>query len=62
MQVHPKFLEVLRSIRDDRVKLGKERAGQLSFRRLSLTLAKLLKAKPEIYNIIVNADINLKEG
>jgi hypothetical protein len=61
MQVHPKFLELCKNIKDDRVKLGKERSGDLSFKRLSLTICKLLKVKSEIYNTIINAEIDLNE-
>jgi len=61
MQVHPKFLELCKDIKDDRINLKKERNGELSFKRLSLTIYKLLKIKPDIYKMIVQADIDLKE-
>jgi len=60
MQVHPKFLEVCKDIKDERIKIGKERANDLSFKRLSLTFYKLLTSKKEIYDLILNAEINLK--
>jgi len=59
MQVHPKFLELCKNIKDDRIKLSKEKSGDLSFKRLTLTISKLMISKPEIYNTIINADINL---
>lgn len=61
MQVHPKFWEVIKNIKDDRVTLGKERSGKLSDKRLSLTLYKLLKSRKDIYDLLVNAEINLNE-
>ncbi|MFW6229986.1 MAG: hypothetical protein ACOC4L_03290 [Halanaerobium sp.] len=61
MQVHPKFLEIIKKIKTDRIKLGKEGAGDLSHKRLTLTLYKLLTSNTEIYNLITNADIDLEE-
>lgn len=61
MQVHPKFQELMKDIKDERVKLGKERSGELGNKRLSLTLVKLFNSKPEIYDLVLNAEINLKE-
>lgn len=61
MQVHRKFLDVFKQIKDDRVKLKKESSGELSNKRLSLTIYKLFKSKPELYNMIINAEIDLKE-
>ena len=60
MQVHPKFLETCKNIKDDRIMNKKERNGEFSFKRLSLTITKLLSTKPEIYNMIINAEIDLK--
>ena len=61
MQVHPKFLEICKDIKDERIISKKERAGDLSFKRLSLTIYKLLKSRPEILSLIVNAEIDLNE-
>jgi len=61
MQVHPKFLEMCKDIKDERISIKKEKNGELSFKRLSLTIVKVLKAKPEIFNMIINAEINLNE-
>jgi hypothetical protein len=61
MQVHPKFLDLCKDIKDERIKLKKERNGELSNKRLSLTIVKLFKTKPELYNLIVSADIDLNE-
>lgn len=61
MQVHPKFLEICKAIKDERVKLGKERSGELSNKRLTLTLYKLLNARLDLYKTIINAEIKLNE-
>lgn len=58
MGVHPKFLELLKKIRKDRYEKHSEK---LSFKRLSLLIYKLIKKNPELYKMIVNANINLKE-
>lgn len=61
MQVHPKFLEIIKDIIDDRVKIKKERSGELSYKRLTLTIYKLLKGDVFAYNKIVTANIDLNE-
>lgn len=60
-QVHPKFLKLLHNIQDDWHILHKNRKRDLSTKRLSLTLAKLFDQKPELYNLIINSEINLDE-
>lgn len=62
MQVHPKFLEIFKEIKTERVKKSKEGSGELSNKRLSLTLYKLLNKRTDLYNLIINADIDLKEN
>lgn len=61
MNVHPKFLEICKDIQDDRIRKGKERSKELSHKRLTLTLYKLLKHDLKLYDIIVNAEINKDE-
>lgn len=61
MQVHPKFQEICKDIQDDRVAKGKERARELTFKRLTLTLCKLLKGRQDIYDLLVNCDIDKNE-
>lgn len=61
MQVHPKFLELFKDIQDERVKKGKERSKELSHKRLSLTICKLIKYDKKIYDLIVNAEIDKNE-
>jgi len=61
MQVHPDFWKLMKDIKDDRVKEGKERSGKLSDKRLSLTIFKLFKSRIDLYNLIINAEIDLNE-
>lgn len=61
MQVHPNFLELCKDIKDERIRLKKERNGELSNKRLTLTFYKLLKTKPELFNLMVSAEIDLNE-
>lgn len=61
MQVHPNFLELCKDIKDERIRLKKERNGELSNKRLTLTFYKLLKNKPELFNLMVSAEIDLNE-
>ena len=61
MNVHPKFLEICKDIQDERIALKKERSKELSHKRLSLTLYKLLKSDKNLYNMIINAEINKDE-
>ena len=60
-QVHPKFLKLLHNMKDDWHLRHKDRKRDLSTKRLSLTLYKLFEKKPELYEVIINADINLEE-
>ena len=65
MQVHPEFLKIIHIIQDERIKLGfdsKTGENALSTKRLSLTMYKLLKTRPDIYGLIVNATIDKKEN
>jgi hypothetical protein len=61
MQVHPVFLKLIHNMQDDWNVRHKDRKKDLSTKRLSLTLSKLFSAKPEIYDIIINSEINLDE-
>ena len=61
MQVHPNFLDLCKDIKDERIRLKKERSGELSNKRLTLTFYKLLKSKPELFSLIVNAEIDINE-
>lgn len=65
MQVHPKFLDLIHEIQDERIRLkldSKSGENSLSTKRLSLTLYKLFKNRPDIYNLVLHADINKKEA
>ena len=62
MSLHPKFWELMKDIKDERVKLGKERAGKLSDKRLSLTIYKLLNSRKDLLELLINAEINLNEA
>lgn len=61
MQVHPKFLELIHQMQDDWHVRHQNRKRDLSTKRLSLTLAKLFASKPDLYDLIVNSEINLDE-
>jgi hypothetical protein len=61
MQVHTKFIEWKKRLKNERIKIGKEGSGELSDKRLSLTLVKYFTNNQEAYNTILNANINLKE-
>jgi len=65
MQVHPKFLELIHEIQNERIRIkldSKSGENALSTKRLSLTIYKLFKARPEIYSLILNSEIDKKEG
>jgi hypothetical protein len=64
-QVHPRFLDLLHEIQNERIKQGldsKSGENALSTKRLSLTIYKLFKTRPDIYVLIVNATIDKKES
>lgn len=61
MQVHPLFLELIHNMQDDWHARHQKRVRDLSTKRLSLTLAKLFASRPELYDIIINSEINLDE-
>jgi len=61
MQVHPKFILWKKKVKNDRIRVEKEGSGELSDKRLSLTLVKFFENHPEAYNTIINAEINLQE-
>ncbi len=61
MQVHPKFIDLKKKIKNDRIKLGKEGSGDLSDKRLTLTLVKYFTQNKDAYDTIINAEINLNE-
>lgn len=60
MQVHPLMIEFKKKVKNDRIKAGKEGSGDLSDKRLSKTFVKILSF-PQNYDLLVNAEINLKE-
>lgn len=59
-QAHPKFIEFKKQIKNERIALGKEGSGELSDKRLSLTIVKILSL-PENYKLLLNANIDLKK-
>ena len=60
MQVHPIMIDFKKKIKNDRIKRGKEGSGELSDKRLSKTFVKILSL-PQNYELLINAEINLKE-
>ena len=60
MQVHQIMIEFKKQVKNDRIKKGKENSGDLSDKRLSKTFVKILSL-PQNYELLTNADINLKE-
>lgn len=60
MQVHPRFIEWKKKIKNERIRIGKEGSGDLSDKRLTLTIVKYFNSNPLAYSTILNADINLK--
>lgn len=60
MQVSSMMIEFKKKVKNDRVKKGKENNGDLSDKRLSKTFVKILSL-PENYNLLINAEIDLKE-
>jgi hypothetical protein len=61
VQVHPKFWAVLKEIQNERIKKGKEGNGELSHKRLSLTLFKRIKQDIALYDWLVNVEIDKNE-
>jgi len=61
VQVHPKFWEMLKQIQNERVKNGKDKIGELSHKRLSLTFYKRLMQDKILYDWLVNVEINKDE-
>ena len=61
VQVHPKFWAILKEIQNERIKRGKEGNGELSHKRLSLTLYKRIKQDPLLYGWLVNVEIDKNE-
>lgn len=64
MQVHPKFLDLIHDIQRQRINLKLDsKAGEnaLSTKRLSLTIYKLFMSRPDILDILVNAEIDKRE-
>jgi hypothetical protein len=59
-QAHPVFIEFKKKVKNERIKIGKEGSGDLSDKRLSKTFVKLLSL-PQNYELLINAEINLKE-
>jgi hypothetical protein len=60
MQVHSVMIEFKKRIKTERIKNGKEMPGDLSDKRLSKTFVKILSL-PQNYDLLINAEINLKE-
>lgn len=61
MQVHPKFQDIVKQIQTDRIKNGKDKIGELSHKRLSLSLYKRLKQDSVLYDWIINVEIDKNE-
>ena len=61
MSVHPKFLKIIKDIQNDRVKKGKERVGELSQKRLSLTVFRRLEQDTSLYKWLTEVDIDRDE-
>lgn len=59
--VHIEFLNMLHRMQDDWHKLHSNRKRDLSIKRLSLTLTRLFKLKPDLYIMVINSEINLNE-
>ena len=58
LRSYPELIQELSEIQNERIILGKESAkNKVSLTRLTLTLAKLLKERKDIRDIIVNARI-----
>jgi len=62
MNVHAKFIEWKKKVKNARIRIGKEGNGELSDKRLTLTLVKYFNSNIKAYDTIVNADINLEES
>lgn len=60
MQVHHTMIEFKKKVKNDRIKYGKEGSGELSDKRLSKTFVKILSL-PQNYDLLMKAEINLKE-
>lgn len=60
MQVSNIMIDFKKQVKNDRIKKGKEGSGELSDKRLSKTFVKILSL-PQNYNLLINADINLKD-
>lgn len=65
MSVHPKWKIVCKGMMHDWNSKNKsqirEQKKELTLQRLTLTLAKLFESRPELYNVVINAEINLDE-
>lgn len=61
MQVHPEFLKLIHGMQDDWHANHRDRTKDLSTKRLSLTLAKLFKQRPDLYLMIAQSEIDLNE-
>ena len=56
-QAHPVFIDFKRQLKNDRIKKDKEGNGELTDKRLSITLVKYFENNPLAYNLLLNADI-----
>jgi hypothetical protein len=54
------MIEFKKKVKNDRIKYGKEGSGELSDKRLSKTFVKILSL-PQNYDLLMKAEINLKE-
>lgn len=61
LNVHPKFQQIMKRIQNERVRNGKDKIGELSHKRLSLTLYKRLEQDMPLWNWIINVEINKDE-
>lgn len=65
MNVHPKFLDLMHNIQDERIRMkldSKSGENSLSHKRLTLTIYKVFKNRPDLYNLVLNAQIDKNEN
>lgn len=61
MWVHQEFKKLLKKVQNERVKRGKETVdGRVSLWRLTKTVSNLVNANKEVFNSLVEVEINGK--
>jgi hypothetical protein len=55
-----RFIDFKKDVKNKRIIAGKEGNGELSDKRLSVTMVKILSL-PQNYNLLINADIDLRK-